>query len=772
MRAVVSLAPLALLLAQAAPAAPRVAVVYSSWDKGGKAFFEEYDAHLRALGWEFEKFENVAIADLVARLGDFDLVIAASVANYEHPQNMAPYRDQWLAFLDRGGCLLITDASYGSVLDLWVNTFGDDFRLTTTTCAAHREGTPESRRITVAGHPLMSVPNDLGPLLRGRPLWAHLDSWSDAWQSLVTCKDGKSLLLARPVGKGLVVVTSYYSFRGATEPAAVALLRNLQFYRECLSRGLAVDRLAFSPLAPGPGHVELALSNHTGADLALRTWVQVEPEGQALVVGQPVSVELKNAGAASVNLPFAVGTRGNSVLRVVVDNAQGERLLDLPRPVDLPPAIRVELKRKHLYPRDTRLEARVLLLPDAGLDPASLRLEHRVDTGAPQVQRAPGEEAAIALPLEDLGLGKHSLNLRLLAGDKPVGEATEIFLKHSQGRVGFRPDGATLLDGKPFFPFGFYHVSWPFTAEQRLKTVQDLAAAGFNVIHCGIKRGEMETYGAFLDECHQVGVHVITEFGEPMFDVVQRYEDKPAVLGWNPGDEPDGQGVDPREMYARYDRFKELDPEHLVYTVLCVPPRYGLYARGTEVVAPDPYPIPNGPVTIVYDLLKAAHTEADRYDTVLWGVLQCFGNYGGWTRPPTAAELRAMTYLALLAGVKGVIYYTYQDGNWLVTANPEQWQAAKALVPEITRLAPALLDGTFELLAENDRGLYAGCWTHQGRGYVVVVNGGAEAADFELAVKGARAEKLFGDAAAPALAGGKLKGSIGGLGTLVVLVSD
>ena len=140
--------------------------------------------------------------------------------------------------------------------------------------------------------------------------------------------------------------------------------------------------------------------------------------------------------------------------------------------------------------------------------------------------------------------------------------------------------------------------------------------------------------------------------------------------------------------------------------------------------------------------------------------------------PPDGRRAAGHDLPRLAGGREGRHYYTYQDGNWLVTANPEQWQAAKALVPEITRLAPALLDGTFELLAENDRGLYAGCWTHQGRGYVVVVNGGAEAADFELAVKGARAEKLFGDAAAPALAGGKLKGSIGGLGTLVVLVSD
>lgn len=771
MRATVLLAPLALLLAQSALAAPRAAVVYSSWDKGAKSFLEEYDAHLRVLGWEFEKFENVAIADLVARLADFDLVIAASVANYEHPQDMTPYRDQWLAFLDRGGCLLITDASYGSVLDLWVNTFGDDFRLTTTTCAAHREGTPESRRITLAEHPLVLVPNDLGPLLQARSIWAHLDTWPESWRSLVSCADGRSLLLARPVGKGLLVVTSYFSFRGASE-CAVALLQNLDFYREHLGTGLVLDRLAFTPIAPGPGQVEMTLANRTGGDLALRTWVQVEPEGQAPTVGQAVSVEVMDAASASVSLPFVLATRGESVLRVVVDKAPGERLLDLPRTVDLPPAIRVQLKRKHLYPRDTRLEARVLLLPDAGVDPTSLRLEHHVDTGAPRLQPAPGKEAAIALPLDDLAFGAHSLHLRLVAGDRTVGEATEVFVKHPQGRVAFRSDGVTLLDGQPFFPFGFYHVSWPFTPEQRLQMVRDIAAAGFTVAHCGIKSGEMETYGAFLDECERGGVYVITEFGEPMFDVVQRYRDKPAVLGWNPGDEPDGQGVDPQEMYARYDRLKELDPDHLVYTVLCVPAKYALYARGTEVLAPDPYPIPRGPVSVVYDSLKAAREEADRYDTALWGVLQCFGRYGGWTRPPTAAELRAMTYLALLAGVRGIIYYTYQDGQWLVTDNPEQWEAAKALVPEITRLSPALLDGERRMLVEGEQGLYAGLWDHQGRRYVALVNATAEPHQFALPLPGTKVEAPFGDSPLPSLTAGTLKGSLAPLGTMLLVVSD
>ena len=162
----------ALVTLRLAEASPRVAVVYSAWSDN--SFLDEWDDELAELGWPFEKFENVKSADLLGRLSELDLVIAASVSNYENPQDMTPYREQWLQFLDGGGCLLVTDASYATALNQWVNTFGDEFALSSAHCAAHTEKTEESRAIGVADHPLMTVPNDLAPLLRRNlSAWAH-----------------------------------------------------------------------------------------------------------------------------------------------------------------------------------------------------------------------------------------------------------------------------------------------------------------------------------------------------------------------------------------------------------------------------------------------------------------------------------------------------------------------------------------------------------------------------------------------------------------------
>ena len=92
------LAMLMLLTTGAGDEAPRkVAVVYSSW--GNYTFRDEWDAPLKGLGWSAERFENTKTADLVARLAEFDVVVAASVANYEHTVDMAPYAEAWRQWL-------------------------------------------------------------------------------------------------------------------------------------------------------------------------------------------------------------------------------------------------------------------------------------------------------------------------------------------------------------------------------------------------------------------------------------------------------------------------------------------------------------------------------------------------------------------------------------------------------------------------------------------------------------------------------------------------
>ena len=116
------------------------------------------------------------MAQWIGRLDEFDLIVATSVANYDQPQDMAPYKEAWLRFLERGGGILIVDASYDSVLDLWMSRLGPDFMLRTAGCAPYTKKHGGSRAIECdPTDPLLHVPHELPPLFKTRSIWAHID---------------------------------------------------------------------------------------------------------------------------------------------------------------------------------------------------------------------------------------------------------------------------------------------------------------------------------------------------------------------------------------------------------------------------------------------------------------------------------------------------------------------------------------------------------------------------------------------------------------------
>lgn len=340
---------------------------------------------------------------------------------------------------------------------------------------------------------------------------------------------------------------------------------------------------------------------------------------------------------------------------------------------DLPPFLNAAAMNKHLYPKDHSIRVLTELQPQ-GDALAGIILRSRLDNGSWQEHPVTGKKQVVEYPLEKTAEGRHVITFEALRNGK-LRETREVeFFRHPEALYSVRADGVLLEKGKPFIPVGIYHVSWSDTPANRLAMLRDVAAAGYNTIHAGIIPSDtLESYRSFLDECAKLKVRVITEFTgkQRPEEVIRAFRGHPAVMGWNPGDEPAGQGITSAEMFRRYDTYKQLDPDHIAYTVICVPSEYKNYACGTDILAPDPYPIPSDPASSIYPRFCDARKEAMRYDTTIWAVLQSFGNYGNWARVPYSSELRVMSYLALLAGAKGLILYTYSDRNFRITDFPE-----------------------------------------------------------------------------------------------------
>ena len=171
----ITMTAMAVLWCGAAVAAlpERAAVVYSEWSGGSLA--NEYDGHLKKLGWAFDKYENVRLPELSAKLGNYRYVIATSVANYVKTVKMAPFAEAWRKWLADGGTLVVTDANYGSVLGDWVAAFGPGFESGCALCSAHTKPSDATRAVTVRPDPLLSCPKPLGYLFQ-----KHYSQWTRA----------------------------------------------------------------------------------------------------------------------------------------------------------------------------------------------------------------------------------------------------------------------------------------------------------------------------------------------------------------------------------------------------------------------------------------------------------------------------------------------------------------------------------------------------------------------------------------------------------------
>ena len=261
------------------------------------------------------------------------------------------------------------------------------------------------------------------------------------------------------------------------------------------------------------------------------------------------------------------------------------------------------------------------------------------------------------------------------------------------------------------------------------------------------------------------------ETNKTSYELIRKYRGKAAVMGWNPGDEPAPKGITPQEMFRRYDTFKQIDPDHIAYTVICVPSQYANYAAGTDVLAPDPYPVPRRPVDDVYRRFKEAKAAANKVDTALWAVGQAFGGQkydkkGSWPRWPNAREFRAMSYLSLMAGAKGIIYYTYSDGSFDIRQAPDLLEAVQKFPAEMRDIVPFVLDGKGELLAENADGVYAMAWTLGTERRLVAVN--ARDKDAEVSLPFSGGQVLFGAPRNLRTDGGRIRFTIPPLERVVI----
>lgn len=304
----------------------------------------------------------------------------------------------------------------------------------------------------------------------------------------------------------------------------------------------------------------------------------------------------------------------------------------------------------------------------------------------------------------------------------------------------------TATGRKAEFPLAIYVANNPdrLAADPRKmrSVLDDLADSPFRVlVNYGGPEGSPENRRRYLDALHERGLREIYSlkdyyaqgvWGAGPFlegrseqvairEDVERLKDHPAILGWYISDEE----IDADAVRRHHQWVKQADPSRFTLTLVNMPDPEKLapFLDAGDVLAIDAYPIGNaGRITDV-----AAYTDAlvstAKNRLPAWVVIQAYGGYmnrkdfrdiPGATVPldsmrargraPTPREMRAMTFLALTHGAKGIVFYYYKDIQ-MAFDRESRWEAAKSIGREVLQLSPVLLAEDIDpkyLSADND----------------------------------------------------------------------
>jgi|WetSurMetagenome_2_1015567.scaffolds.fasta_scaffold143696_1 hypothetical protein len=246
-----------------------------------------------------------------------------------------------------------------------------------------------------------------------------------------------------------------------------------------------------------------------------------------------------------------------------------------------------------------------------------------------------------------------------------------------------------------FFPIGMFSVG-----PENLEIVKE---AGFNTAHTYIT--DPVILQKYIETAEKTGIRLLiypsdrAEQGVIDLEKAKRFIEKnrnaKPILAWYIADEPELNSGSPSQIGEINSFIKKLDRNHPTAIVIHRTDRFKEYRDASDILLIDRYPVPGRPLSHVAEAANWAVIQKGAAGPV-WAVLQAFGYQNeqlkGWgLREPTYDEMRAMTYLSIIHGAKGIFYYTFTGSQYRILQSPEHWNDLKKIAAELNRLYPLFL---------------------------------------------------------------------------------
>ncbi len=233
------------------------------------------------------------------------------------------------------------------------------------------------------------------------------------------------------------------------------------------------------------------------------------------------------------------------------------------------------------------------------------------------------------------------------------------------------------------------------------------------------------------------------------------------------------------QVFHQYEIVRTAAPGGVTFIAQDRPLELGRWRDATDVVGVDPYPIfniPEGqlaPLETVATWVDQAQASVERSRPV-WAVIQFF-QFGGKGHWPTYDELRAMSYMAIVGGAKGLLYWSYGAKGVAWVKDPAQRAALIDRLGRVTReihaIEPALIAPDAPDIVRDPRPPTAIRVLPKRVGdtrYLVAVNVTPRPVDAGLSLAGpAASAEVIGEGRTVSIAAGKLEDRFGPYGVHV-----
>jgi hypothetical protein len=688
-----------------------VAVLHGTFSNqyGKNLHNDEFDNSLKELGWQFTKYASTKedLSKLTGELKKYDMALVCPLFNYGYADPYLPvkYAPALMRFVRDGGALVLTDAVYESHL-AWLPIMDSGLTASLEGCNSQIDAF-----CTEPVSPFNNVPN----ILRINRTFNHYKLPKNTkWEIVARCGSHQApAVLVRRIGKGFIYVTSF-------RHPNVQLLENMRANLELSRMGLQVEKFNMSALKVGAGEIEMTLKNFTNSPVDIHSKFTVIPKdskNSPINIAKEIKIAAKKDTALSI--PYDIPLRGTVNAQLTITSGENEAIL-LNRQITLPDLLTVNPPRYRAMALESDLQKNGQIIAGAKIAPyreklETLRLKTRVTTaiGATvgQVDERAVKELEFKLPLKTgkLKAGEYTIHSELTGPDGVSEKKSAKFrvVKDSECPVFINDDANIIVDGKPFFPIGIYHVNpldYKEVASLGLNTIQVWSWDGTQAVDYAKKCGLYSIW----EQNHRKNTKVIHEN-------VPLLKNKSGMLFWYSLDEP--YEADFPVAKAVTAAYHKADVGHPTFMVSCRPELFADHAETADIMAVDPYPYPTRPLTLVSDWMDGAWKAVKGEQPVIC-VPQSFG-----IEP--VPEFRVMTYLGLVHEARGIIWYPWQENDKEgMKYNPTLKKACQQLVGEIKKLAPALLNpkGRRPLLLADGKIHAMFCADPDGTKYLLLVN--------------------------------------------------